>query len=69
MKILFLLFAVMAGAFGAAAIRLLFEEPRKLQFIVVALVFLALGMRKSPYARSVLQNISDKDNRQKATGK
>lgn len=45
------------GAFGAAFLRLLYEQPKDVAFIVVGVLFLCLGMKKSLFAKEVLMDI------------
>ncbi len=57
MTILYVLSVVIAGVFGAAVLRLLWEQPRDVCFILAGVMFLCSGMKKSPFARKVLMAI------------
>ena len=55
--ILFVLACIGIGAFGAAFLRLLYEQPRDVVFVLAGVLFLCLGMKKSSFAKEVLMNM------------
>ncbi len=52
--ILYALFCIEAGAFGAAALQLLIEQPKDIVFVLAGVLFLCLGMKRSPTARKAM---------------
>lgn len=45
------------GALGAAFLRLLWERPRDVYFVLAGVMFLCFGMKKSSFAKEVLMDI------------
>lgn len=55
--ILFYIFAIFAGAFGAAFLRLCWEEPRKLLYILVGGTAICCGQTKNERVCRLLKRI------------
>jgi len=53
------LMGAIVGAFGSAFLRLLWEHPRDVWFVLVASTFWCLGMKRSQFARETLLEIRD----------